>query len=88
MYYDNVGLSLERILSSFAVAGADGREQWCQVMRPWVKWKLRLPALLGASLNYDGPLLQCAHHMSHAASAFYPSPFERAAILTVDGVGE
>jgi carbamoyltransferase len=54
----------------------------------WLIEKLWIPSSLRAHLKYDGPILFIEHHESHAASAFYASPFERAAILTMDGVGE
>src|SRR5919106_665129 len=54
----------------------------------WVKEKLFTDALLRKELGYDGPVLYAEHHESHAASAFFPSPFEEAAVLTIDGVGE
>jgi len=56
----------------------------------WLKQKLHLPKTIdnGLGRSYDGPILFTEHHESHAASAFFPSPFEKAAILTVDGVGE
>jgi carbamoyltransferase len=50
--------------------------------------ELFLERVLAASLGYHGEVLYCEHHLSHAASAFYPSPFEDAAVLTLDGVGE
>ncbi len=57
-------------------------------MPVWLKKKLWIPDLLARELDYDGPLLFTEHHESHAASAFFPSPFERAAVITADGVGE
>jgi carbamoyltransferase len=54
----------------------------------WLKQKLWIPDLIKKELDYKGKLLFPEHHESHAASAFFPSPFERAAFLTIDGVGE
>ena len=54
----------------------------------WIKEKLYLDQQLRDELGYAGDMLYAEHHESHAASAFFPSPFERAAILTMDGVGE
>ena len=54
----------------------------------WLKDKLWIPKQIDQFLEYNGELLFCRHHESHAASAFYPSPFEKAAVLTLDGVGE
>src|SRR5215211_2648217 len=59
-----------------------------RAMPSWVQYKLHLPQLIRRYLSYDGLILQDIHHRSHAASAFYPSPYQRAAILTIDGVGE
>jgi carbamoyltransferase len=61
---------------------------WHTILPSWLGRKLHLPSLIRKSLGYTGPILQGTHHRSHAASAFFPSPFERAAILTIDGVGE
>ena len=54
----------------------------------WLKQKLWIPDLIRKQLKFDGKMLFPEHHESHAASAFFPSPFERAAFLTIDGVGE
>src|SRR5207247_10316818 len=54
----------------------------------WMKEKLFLDREIRRALGYDGEILYAEHHESHAASAFFPSPFEQAAILTIDGVGE
>ena len=54
----------------------------------WLKQKLWIPELISKELNYKGKILFTEHHESHAASAFYPSPFKEAAFLTMDGVGE
>jgi len=49
---------------------------------------MHIPSIIRESLDYDGPILFTPHHLAHAASAFFPSPYEEAAILTIDGVGE
>ena len=54
----------------------------------WIKEKLFIDRQLHDALGYEGDILYAEHHESHAASAFFPSPFEEAAILTMDGVGE
>jgi carbamoyltransferase len=54
----------------------------------WLKHKLWIPDTIKSELGYDGEVLFTEHHQSHAGSAFYPSPFQEAAILTIDGVGE
>ena len=88
VYYDNASLTFERILYAQIALGAKAAGAWQRAMPSWIRYKLRIAHLIRESLRYDGLVLQEAHHRSHAASAFYPSPFDRAAILTVDGVGE
>jgi len=88
VYYDNAPLTFERLMHTLAAVGPEGEDAWARTMPSWVQFKLHLPQLIRRYLKYDGLLLHEIHHRSHAASAFYPSPFERAAILTIDGVGE
>ena len=88
VFYDNTALTFERLLHSQLALGPAASEMWLHAMPTWVKYKLRMGRLIRGYLHYDGPVYQDLHHRSHAASAFYPSPFDRAAILTVDGVGE
>ena len=88
-FYDNSALTFERLLHSLmAVDKHASAEMWHRILPSWLSRKLQVPNLLRTSLGYTGPILQGMHHRSHAASAFFPSPFERAAILTIDGVGE
>jgi carbamoyltransferase len=75
-------------MHTLLAVGATGREAWHRILPSWTRSKIHLSRLIRRYLRYDGLVLQEEHHRSHAASAFYPSPFERAAILTVDGVGE
>ena len=89
VYYDNAALTFERLCHSLmAVDRASAEGMWMKIMPSWLRLKLHFPKFIREHLRYDGPILQGVHHRSHAASCFYPSPFERAAILTVDGVGE
>ena len=88
VYYDNAYLTFERLLHTQLAIGAEGREAWGRVLPSWLTAKLHIPRMIREALSYDGPVLQDVHHRGHAASAFYPSPFESAAILTIDGVGE
>ncbi len=88
VYYDNAPLTFQRILDSQFAAGDRGEDMWQRSMPSWIRYKLHLPRLIRTYLRHDVAVFQESHHRSHAASAFYPSPFDRSAILTVDGVGE
>ncbi len=88
VYYDNAYLTFERLLHSQFSAGSKGEKVWNESMPSWVSYKLQLPRLIRRNLKYNGLILHEIHHRSHAASAFFPSPFTSAAILTIDGVGE
>ena len=89
VYYDNSSLTFERICHSImAVDFASAQNMWANVMPSWLRTMLRTPNLIRKYLHYQGPILQGAHHRSHAASCFFASPFKNAAVLTMDGVGE
>ena len=88
VYYDNASLTFERLLHAQAMAGSKAADNWQRFIPSWTLYKLHVPRLIREYLKYDGLVLQDRHHRSHAASAFYPSPFAEAAILTIDGVGE
>jgi len=88
VYYDNTALTFERIVHSLIASGKKAETMWMQMLPPWLQYKLHIPSLIKEYMSYDGLILQGNHHRSHAASAFFPSPFEKAAILTLDGVGE
>ncbi len=91
VFYDNPLLTWDRIVQNTMMAGVAGAEQFemaCQSVlgvKLWVDDHVK--AAIGG-LGREGRVLFSEHHMSHAASAFYPSPFKEAAILTLDGVGE
>ena len=88
-FYDDSSLTFERILHSLMAVDRDSaKKMWDTILPEWVCNKLHFPRMVRDHLQYDGVLLQGVHHRSHAASCFYPSPFESAAILTIDGVGE
>ena len=88
-FYDKPLLTFERLLETSLSYVPRGLGAFLQAMPVWLKRKLWTPDLLRTELGgYDGPLLFTEHHRSHAASAFFPSPFQRAAVLTTDGVGE
>ena len=94
-FYDKPFLKFERLLETYVAFAPRGFESFRMAMPVWLREKLFLKDLLINKLtdiapNYDwqNRLRFSEHHMSHAASAFFPSPFEEAAILTLDGVGE
>jgi carbamoyltransferase len=87
-YYDNASQTFERILRTVLATREASRSLFMRALPSWLDHKLHIPRIIRDELSYGGLILQNDHHRSHAAAAFYPSPFERAAILTVDGVGE
>lgn len=88
-FYDKPLLKFERILETYLAVAPKGFRSFLMAGPLWVKEKLFTDRDLRKALGgYDGDLLYAEHHESHAASAFFPSPFEQAAILTMDGVGE
>lgn len=90
VFYEKPLLRFERLLETYISYAPRGFKQFLMSIPLWLKQKLHLPRELDAALNhqYKGRYLFCGHHESHAASAFLPSPFEEAAIVTIDGVGE
>jgi carbamoyltransferase len=88
VFYDNPILTLDRVLRSLASVAPRGEEQWRQAAGSLLGNKVHVPELIRETLGADVPVLATEHHAAHAASAFYPSPYEEAAILTLDGVGE
>jgi len=88
VFYDKPFIKFERILETYLMYAPLGLSQFIQAIPLWLKEKLWIPQLICRELNYKGEILFCGHHESHAASAFYPSPFSEAAFLTIDGVGE
>jgi carbamoyltransferase len=87
-FYDKPILKFERILLSAIATFPKGLLPFLTAMPVWLKEKLWIPQLIRSQVEYDGPILFSGHHHSHAASAFLVSPFQKAAILTIDGVGE
>jgi carbamoyltransferase len=87
-FYDKPLLKFERILETYLGIAPAGFKSFLMAGPLWVKDKLYLDRQLRDELGYTGELLYAEHHESHAASAFFPSPFTQAAILTMDGVGE
>lgn len=92
VFYDKPFLKFERLLETYHAFAPRGIRSFITSMPVWIKEKLFMRRLLRKELSVFGntkaPLLFTEHHLSHASSAFYPSPFEKTAILTVDGIGE
>ena len=96
VFYDKPLVNFERLLETYLSYAPRGLKSFMAAMPVWLKEKLYLKSTLKKELAEIGgceieelpPLLFCEHHHSHAGSAFYPSPFESAAVLCLDGVGE
>jgi len=87
-FYDKPFVKFERILLTYLATFPRSLPSFSKAIPVWLKEKLWVPKLFRKELGYQGEVLFAEHHQSHAAAAFLPSPFEEAAILTVDGVGE
>lgn len=87
-FYDKPILKFERILETYLTYAPRGIRSFIQAMPLWLKQKLHIREILTKELEFSGEIIFPEHHESHAAAAFFPSPFESSAILTVDGVGE
>ena len=96
VFYEKPFLKFERLLETYLAFAPRGFQSFSKAMPLWVKDKLfqkltlvnALDETFGTNGAWEKKLLFSEHHLSHAASAFYPSPFDKAAILTMDGVGE
>ena len=88
VFYDKPFLTFERLLLSYLTVAPKGLRSWLEAMPLWLGKKLHMHKVFKNEIGYDGDVLFTEHHEAHASSAFYPSPFEEAAILTIDGVGE
>jgi len=95
-FYDKPFLKFDRLLETYLAFAPKGFRSFATSLPVWLKDKLfqktviarELKDLWGKDSNWEERLLFSEHHLSHAASAFFPSPFDRAAVLTMDGVGE
>ena len=87
-FYDKPFLKFERLLESYLEYAPKGIKSFFKAMPLWINQKLWIKDLLKKELDFDGKVIFPEHHESHAASAFFPSPFNDAAFLTIDGVGE
>ena len=96
VFYEKPFVKFERLLETYLAFAPKGFASFAKAMPLWIKDKLfqksalvkELKSTLDESINWSELLLFSEHHLSHAASAYYPSPFESAAVLTLDGVGE
>jgi carbamoyltransferase len=96
VFYEKPFVKFERLLETYLAFAPRGFTSFAKAMPVWIKDKLfqksalikELKATLDEDINWRERLLFSEHHLSHAASAFYPSPFDSAAVLTLDGVGE
>ena len=95
VFYDKPFLKFERLLETYLAFAPKGFRSFKMAIPIWLREKLFQKSLLAKELraiepswNYDGRLLFTEHHLSHAASAFFPSPYQEAVVLTMDGVGE
>jgi len=87
-FYDKPFLKFERLLETYLAFAPIGIKSFIKAMPLWIKEKLWMKEMIKEKLGYTGKIIFPEHHESHAASAFYPSPYNKAAILTMDGVGE
>ena len=96
VFYEKPFVKFERLLETYLAFAPKGFMSFAKAMPVWIKDKLfqktalikELKSTLDEEINWNERLLFSEHHLSHAASAYYPSPFDRAAVLTLDGVGE
>lgn len=87
-FYDKPFIKFERILETYLAVAPFGIESFIKAMPLWIKQKLWMKEHIKKELGFEGTVVFTEHHESHAASAFFPSPYREAAFLTLDGVGE
>ena len=87
-FYEKPFLKFERILETYMAYAPSGIASFIQSMPAWIKQKLWIKDLIASELEFKGKIIFPEHHESHVSSAFFPSPFEEAAVVTMDGVGE
>jgi carbamoyltransferase len=87
-FYDKPLTKFDRILQTYLATWPRSFPSFLKAMPVWVKEKIWVPQIIRNELGYEGEILFSEHHMAHAASAFFVSPFRKAAIITLDGVGE
>ncbi len=87
-FYDKPFIKFARILETYLTYAPLGIRSFIKALPLWIKQKIWIKEIIRKELNYEGKIIFPGHHESHAASAFFPSPFQEAAFLTIDGVGE
>jgi carbamoyltransferase len=88
VFYDKPLVKFERLFDTYLATAPRGIASFLKAMPLWLRQKLWMPDVIKKEMGWSGKVLFSEHHESHAASAFFPSPFDEAAVLTVDGVGE
>jgi carbamoyltransferase len=88
VFYDRPLTKFDRLLETYFGTAPFGIRSFLKAMPLWLRQKLWVPDIVAKKLEYKGKVYFTDHHESHAASAYYPSPFDEAAVLTIDGVGE
>jgi carbamoyltransferase len=87
-FYEKPFIKFDRLLHSYIAGAPAGIRSFLKAMPTWIKEKIWMKSTLRRELDYSGTIIFPEHHESHAASAFFPSPYREAAFLTIDGVGE
>jgi carbamoyltransferase len=87
-FYEKPFLKCDRLLSTYLACAPFGLRSFLKAVPVWMKQKIWIKDTIRNELQFEGPIIFPEHHESHAASAFFPSPFDKGAILTIDGVGE
>lgn len=87
-FYDKPFIKFERILETYLAYAPFGIRSFIKAIPLWIKKKLWMKEMIKDELGYNGVILFPEHHESHAASAFFPSPYKEAAVIAMDGVGE
>ncbi|MDD5556047.1 MAG: carbamoyltransferase [bacterium] len=88
VFYEKPFIKMERLLMTYLATWPRSLRSFIAAMPVWLREKMHIPTIIRRETGYEGPILYADHHLSHAASCFLPSPFEEAAVFTVDGVGE
>jgi carbamoyltransferase len=88
VFYEKTFTKFERLLETYLTFAPAGIRSFVMAMPLWIKEKLWIKSLIQEQVGFSGKILFPEHHESHAAAAFFPSPYQEAAIITADGVGE